>query len=105
MTEPNSVDRRIRKTRRILRQSLMSEKKLREITVKELCDVADVNRGTFYSHYSDVYDLFEKIEDAIFEELSDVLGNYYVTADMLVQKKQLPCFLEAFEYLVENYDL
>ena len=31
---------------------LMAEKQFRSITVKELCDVAGINRGTFYLHYS-----------------------------------------------------
>ncbi|MEG0395907.1 MAG: TetR-like C-terminal domain-containing protein [Oscillospiraceae bacterium] len=108
MNENLYVDRRIRKTRKLLRESLlklMSKKKLHDITVKELCEEADVNRGTFYAHYRDVYDLFAIMEDEIFDELSLVLSNYYLTADMLTQKKQLPCFLEAFEYLVENYAL
>ncbi|MEF9975988.1 MAG: TetR/AcrR family transcriptional regulator, partial [Oscillospiraceae bacterium] len=96
MNENLYVDRRIRKTRKLLRESLlklMSRKKLHDITVKELCEEADVNRGTFYAHYRDVYDLFAIMEDEIFDELSLVLSNYYLTEDMLTQKKQLPCFL------------
>ena len=55
-------DRRVRKTRAILKQSLitlMKEKSIKHITVKELCEQSDINRGTFYLHYSDVFDLFE----------------------------------------------
>ena len=59
-------DRRIRRTKRLLRQALaelMNEKDFKDITVKEITDRADLNRGTFYFHYTDTYDLREKIED------------------------------------------
>ena len=65
-------DRRIRKTRAVLKNallSLMKEKSVKHITVKELCDRADINRGTFYLHYSDVFDMLEKIEDDMFSDL------------------------------------
>ena len=53
-------DRRIRKTRAVLKSSLLSlmkEKSVKHITVKELCDKADINRGTFYLHYTDIYQM------------------------------------------------
>lgn len=57
------VDRRVRKTRKQLREcliTLLKEKKVQDITVRELTDMADLNRGTFYLHYKDVFDLLEK---------------------------------------------
>ncbi len=56
-------DRRVRRTRRQLQQALvtlMREKELREITVRELTELADVNRGTFYAHYKDLEDMLEQ---------------------------------------------
>ena len=53
----NTTDRRVRKTRGQLRQGLvrlMREKSIQDITVKELCEECDINRGTFYLHYTDV---------------------------------------------------
>ena len=53
----NLADRRVRKTRALLRQGLiglMREKSVQDITVKELCEACDINRGTFYLHYTDV---------------------------------------------------
>ena len=46
----NTTDRRVRKTRGQLRQGLvrlMREKSIQDITVKELCEECDINRGTF----------------------------------------------------------
>lgn len=72
-------DRRVRKSKAQLRQSLvrlMAEKPLKDITVKELTEDADVNRGTFYSHYKDIYDLRDQIEDDAFQALVTVLDHY-----------------------------
>lgn len=60
------VDRRVRKTKAALRAGLiklMQEKSIREITVRELVDEVDINRSTFYLHYTDIYDMLNKIED------------------------------------------
>lgn len=67
-----SDDRRVRKTKKALATALaelMLDKKLERITVRELCDKADVHRATFYSHYSDVFDLYEKIESHIISDI------------------------------------
>ena len=60
-----AVDRRVRKTRKQLREcliSLLKQKKVQDITVRQLTDMTDLNVGTFYHHYKDVYDLLEKTE-------------------------------------------
>ena len=67
----STVDRRIRKTKQQLRQSLtalLKEKPIQDITVRELADLADINRGTFYLHYRDVYDLLNQIEEELLGE-------------------------------------
>ena len=74
-------DRRVRRTQAALRQSLtalLSEKGLREITVKELTERADVNRGTFYTYYQDIYDMVQQLEDELFEEFEAVISAYPV---------------------------
>ena len=51
------TDRRIRKTKTQLRAGLaklMQTKSLKEITVKELVEEVDINRSTFYLHYTDL---------------------------------------------------
>ena len=62
--EDRRDDRRSRYSKRVIRDALfelMKEKDMSKITVKELCEKADVNRSTFYSYYSDIYDLHRKI--------------------------------------------
>ena len=79
-----TVDRRVRKTKNQLRQGLarlMLEKSLKEITVKELTDLVDMNRGTFYLHYRDIYDMVEKIEDTIMTEFQRILDSVFDVED------------------------
>lgn len=65
-------DRRIRRTRRQIRRALaqlMQQKSASEITVKELVDLADINRSTFYLHYNDIFDLLAAVEQELFDEI------------------------------------
>lgn len=70
------LDRRARYTRMVLRESLLSLLKttpINRITVKDVCALADVNRGTFYAHYRDPEDLLLKIEDALLSTIRDTI--------------------------------
>ena len=58
------TDARIRYTQRILKESfliLLKQKPVNKITVKEVCEMAELNRATFYAHYSDCFALLESI--------------------------------------------
>ena len=65
-------DRRVRKTKkRLCRRALAAlwpEKPLKSITVREISELADINRGTFYLHYSDVFDMVEKLQNDILKK-------------------------------------
>lgn len=64
------MDRRTAYTKMVIRDTLykqMESKHLSEITVKELCAEADINRATFYRYYTDIYDLYEKLEEELTE--------------------------------------
>lgn len=74
--ENAKADRRVRRTKALLLQGLiqlMENKDIKDISVKELSDLADINRGTFYLHYSDIYDMLSSVEDALFLEFHDIL--------------------------------
>lgn len=65
-------DRRVKYTKMVLKDSLialLSKKEITSITIKEICEVADINRATFYSHYADQYDLLNKIKDEFLENI------------------------------------
>lgn len=100
-----TLDRRVRKTRRLLREclvKLLQKKKIQDITVKELADMADVNRGTFYLHYRDVFDLMDQIELELMEEVEAVLSHHPVNE--LVARPSL-VLGELFPMVKENADL
>lgn len=74
-TGEEKLDRRVRKTRRQLRRALtvlLLEKSFSEITVREVSELADVNRGTFYTHYRDTTDLLRQLEAAFLEKLCGI---------------------------------
>jgi AcrR family transcriptional regulator len=48
---------------------LYNTKKIEKISIKEITDKAQLNRGTFYVYYKDIYDLLEKSEDELIGEL------------------------------------
>lgn len=69
------VDRRVKKTKRQLREALTTlllTKKFSDITVREISELADVNRGTFYTHYRDTADLLTQIEESFLERLTEI---------------------------------
>jgi AcrR family transcriptional regulator len=73
MAEPPAVDRRTRRTKRALQTALLNlaeERDLESITVREITDLADINRATFYQHYRDKDDLVSNAFDALFDEVT-----------------------------------
>ncbi|HBE77133.1 MAG TPA: TetR/AcrR family transcriptional regulator [Firmicutes bacterium] len=72
-------DRRIKKTKQAIQISfakLLSEKSMDNITVKSLCEAADINKSTFYLHYKDIYDCADHLRDTIVDEFSKVIAPY-----------------------------
>jgi len=70
-------DRRVRKTKKALRESLaelLMEKGIQHITVRELTDKADVHRSTFYANFEDIYDLYNQTEDFVIKEINEILS-------------------------------
>lgn len=63
-------DVRVRHTKERVKRAffqLLSQKDFSKITVTEVCQIAEINRTTFYKHYLDMYDLLEKTEDDILD--------------------------------------
>jgi len=91
-------DRRVRKTKRALREGLaelLTEKSIQKITVVELVDKVDIHRSTFYANYTDIYDLYSQIEDTVMQEISNIFSE-----NNAVDSK---AFLEIlFNYIFEN---
>lgn len=73
------VDRRVLYTKMFLRESLlelMKKKRIHEITMTELCEHADINPKTFYTHYKNVEDLLASIEDDFCSKIQESIHMY-----------------------------
>lgn len=71
------LDARVRYTKMVINTSfisLLKVKPLNKVTVKEICDLAQINRATFYKYYCDAYDLLDKLEQACLDELLSYIG-------------------------------
>jgi AcrR family transcriptional regulator len=95
------MDRRKKYTRMVLKESLLKllrEKSISSITIKEICETADINRSTFYAHYANQYELLESIEEEFIEDLVATLGRYnFSKEDEALQMTE-----KLFEYIAEK---
>ncbi|UHA72469.1 TetR/AcrR family transcriptional regulator [Paenibacillus sp. 481] len=67
------------RSRNMIRRALvelMLEKEFQKITIKDIVDRADVSRGTFYAHFSDVHAVIEQIEIEIMEKMIEFLDEF-----------------------------
>lgn len=91
------MDRRVKYTKKVIKEALiqlLQEKELNKITVSELCEKSDINRATFYRYYMDIYDLLEKLEQELIDELKGIIPNYSNYSIREVIKEFLNVFLE-----------
>lgn len=74
---------------------LIQKKNISEISVSTICEVAKLNRSTFYANYIDIYDLVEKVKDRMADEFS----KYQISNN----SKQAPSgYLNLFNYIKDN---
>lgn len=70
------IDHRVRYTKMVIKKSLlelMKEKSINNITVTEICKLADINRNTFYCHYENQFELLESLEDELYKDIVQIV--------------------------------
>ena len=96
-------DRRIRMTKKILKEALiemMRTKPIYEISIKKVCEAADINRSTFYHHYHSPQDVYDDIINDIAADITVILNKFKdKSADSEAMLCELLCYAE------ENRDL
>ena len=100
-------DRRITRSKRALRGALIAlieERGLDAITVNDLCERADLNRGTFYNHFHDKENLLTALENEVLAEVALLQARMQsvTLGDMLafrVAGRPVPVLVDLFEYL------
>lgn len=68
-----------------------------KITVREICEKADIHRSTFYAHYEDVYDLVERVERSMSRQLTET---FFRKLDEGAHARE--CFAELFSFIKEH---
>ena len=105
-------DRRITRSKRALSDALielMEERSFDGFSVNDLCERADLNRGTFYNHFRDKDGLLAVLEDEVMADLDALQERMQsiTLADMLAFRatgRPLPFLVELFDYLREQSD-
>lgn len=100
-----SEDRRARRSRRLLKQGLlelMREKRFSEISVRDITDRMDLNRGTFYLHYPDTQALLESMEDDLLRDVQSMIDEHAAETDIGTLQ---PIFEPILDFIVENREL
>lgn len=108
MTNANNevvnVDRRTRKTKKAIKNAfidLVSKNDISQITVKELADLADINRKTFYTYYNDVYAVSDAVADEMVENFISVINEYDI---MKFMANPYELFKQITKFINEDID-
>lgn len=98
MSTAKKIDRRIIKTKKAIHEAFLTlfyTKSLESITINDIADLADLNRGTIYLHYSDKYDLLDHLID---EHIQNMIGFCDPNSHAGIREELTPLF----EYLQKN---
>lgn len=107
MTDTPKLDRRVVRTRAMLRQALLelvNERGYDALTVQEITDRADLRRATFYLHYHDKEALLLDALQTTFDALTATLEPV-ITGDVLAGKTQVSAFQATFEHVAVHHQL
>ncbi len=94
--------RRVKLTKRLIKEAfieLLEEKALAKVTVTDICNIAEINRSTFYAYYEDVPSLMREIQEEVIshipapETLPSVVDSLERFLDMMVP---------LFDYIKQN---
>ncbi len=80
MEEGKITDRRVRRSQNLIKNvfyELAEEKEISKITVKDICDRADINRCTFYAHYGNIDVFLDALEQEYAQKFLDAFSLYH----------------------------
>ena len=95
-------NRSIQRTQALLKDGLMAlmqQKPIQKISVRELTDSVNLNRGTFYLHYKDIYDLMEQIETDMLQEFQEINHTHKFSE---MNGTPYPLLVDLFRFLKKN---
>ena len=102
------TDTRVQYTKKVLQNALLEilkNKKIDRVTVKEICEKAQINRGTFYLHYSTPNDLLYEIENTFMEGHNLLFNEYMFGASHDKRSESINKLQLLFQTILENMEL
>lgn len=102
---PRRLDRRVQRTRKMLRESLMSlimEEGYDEISIQDITDKANLGRATFYLHFKDKDELLLEVMSQL---MGDILDQVPQLSETQWQLDDTKAIIKLFEFAMEHYDL
>ena len=99
----NPEDRRARRSRKLLKESLlelMKRKSFSDISVRDVTDAADMNRATFYLHYSGTAELLQSVEEDLLAELQSLVDAHM--QETFAVGSVAPVFEPVLDFAVEH---
>lgn len=102
MSEKNNANQRVMLTKRLIREALLKMLKthnINKISIRELCEIAGINRTTFYNHYGSQYDVLNEIAHMYIQSTS-----YAVINDLAARKNIHECLTRVLQYMKDNLE-
>lgn len=99
----NPEDRRARRSRKLLKESLlelMKQKTFSDISVRDVTEAADMNRGTFYLHYSGTQELLQSLEEDLLSELQSLVDAHM--QETVAVGSVAPVFEPVLDFVIER---
>jgi AcrR family transcriptional regulator len=99
------MDRRVVRSKRMLREalvSLMAEKGYDAVTVLEIAERADLNRATFYLHYSDKEDLLQQSLEEVLNEVMQGIEELNLNFIYSYSESPDPNVIKLFERIADH---
>lgn len=103
ITTRNNNDKRVIRTKKAIRTALfklMESKDIASITISELTTLANVNRRTFYTHYSNITDILDETESEIVDSVTAIISKFDSTS---LIDSTYNLFIELSTLITEQY--
>ncbi|CAM5200388.1 TetR family transcriptional regulator OS=Ureibacillus acetophenoni OX=614649 GN=SAMN05877842_11483 PE=4 SV=1 [Ureibacillus acetophenoni] len=100
-----TTDRRVYKSKQALKEAvltLMKSTDFTNITITDIVQLADLNRGTFYKHYETKEEIFDEIIEDVIADLTDSYREPYKSIEVFDLNKLAPSSIKVFNH-VEKY--
>ncbi|WP_342565974.1 TetR/AcrR family transcriptional regulator [Paenibacillus sp. FSL R7-0345] len=102
MEREEDLNRRVRRTRQALKTAIVDlilEKGYEAVTIMDIAERADYNRGTFYKHFVSKEDLLRDIHDDFLRNISEVLLQPYEGLEQIAATRIYPSTLQLFQHI------